>query len=658
VAWSPPELDAGESPGAHTDPPPATDPAYWRDTAPTPVPPSDDAREGARAAPFVLLSLLVSLFGFLVVAYVLYEFKFDAAGVTVDGLPTRVVFVGGILLAVAPFLVTVFHRVPITFLIPPVLLVVFLYPLFSPFGLPYDRDSVYVVQFAQQVLTSGAWVPAHGVQQQGIVYSYYPGVAVFLAEVASLTSLPLFTTFPWSIDAFRLLVIPPAIYALAARLFGSKVAPLAVLLYLVEPSIEMNVPTQQDFAVTFFVLAITTIGFLAVSGPWATGALRVAVVTATTLVIVSHHVSTYLLLGLLGALALLPRILWREDPYPSARTLPTFLRSVAFAVLWAALVSFPVLVLQWTILGQNLSALVGPSAASTAIPGASFPLYQTVWVFVGVAIVGAIAILTLLEARRRADRSFVTMALLSVLLLAIVSIPFLSTGFSFLALREFEFTGVILAPVSAWWIITRLVGRRDPSSPEAPPPPPPRRGARARDRPPPNPLARGAVALAVVAVLVTGGSLVPLSTRDQFSPLQDDLIDSPMFITPASYAAVQWAESNLSRAHSMWGDMLTYTVFGGFGGFHVAWDSYELFNGTGFAHDAVFRLAVGSYVVVDPQMLMYFAPPMFPGTAQYQPTAALTESELAKFQNPSYFSPVFSNSAFTIYVTTAIPPSN
>jgi hypothetical protein len=629
--------------------------------SPPPTSASAPSADDGRTARLGLTSLLVSLLGFLVVALVLYEFKFHGVTAYFDGAPTRIVFVLGILLAVAPFLLIIFRRVPLTFLALPVLLLVFLYPLFSPFGLPYDRDSVYVFQFARDLLVSGSWTPGSGVTEQGIVYSYYPGIAIFLAEAASLTSLPLTSTFSWSTDLFRLLVIPAAVYAMTSRLFSARVAPLAVLLYLVEPSIEMNIPTQQDFAVTFFILTIAVVAFLAVSASPDTWPLRLSVVMATSMVVVSHHVSTYLLLGVLGAFALFPRILWRQDPYPSARSLPVFLRTLAFGLFWAGVIALPVLQVQSIILSQNLAALVNPSPASTSIPGASFPLYETVLVILAIAAVVVIAVWTLVESKRRNDRSFVTMAILSVLLLAILSIPFISTGFSFLALREFEFVGIILAPVAAWWIMTRLVVGRGAASPGPALPSGAYLASGPAVRPGKSPPRRGwraGVALGVVALLVIGGSLVPLSTRDQFSPVKDDLIDSPMFINQDSYAAAEWANLHLSLAHPLWGDELAYTVFGGFGGFHLVWDSYELFNGTGFAADAVSRLTVGSYVITDPHMTTYFAPPMFPGSGAYQPSAGLTLAEVDKFQNPSYFSVVYENPAFTIYVTTARPIAN
>jgi hypothetical protein len=610
------------------------------------------------AADRLLWSLVASLAGFVVIAWVLYQFKFDHVTDLLYGVPTRLVFAFGILLAVAPFLVTIAHRVPIQFLAPPILLLFFLYLIFSPFGIPYDRDPVYVYQFAQSLLSSGSWTPGAGVTTQGVTYSYYPGGTVFIAESASLTATPLFTTFDWSTELLRLLLIPPLIYAFTARLLHPRAAALAVLLYVVEPSIEMNIPTQQDFAVTFFIFSVVLLGYLAVDTGRDAQFLRLSLIMTTGLVIASHHVSTYILIGFLGAIALLPRVLWRRDPFPNAHSMSVFLRTLVMGVAWGLLIALPVILQQATTLDQNISALFHPGVATSAIPGASFPLYEIVAVVLGVVAAGVLAVLAWRDARRRGDRSFMTVAVMSVLLLAILSVPFLSTGFSFLALREFEYIGVILAPVSAWWIVTRLApgtpataGLTAPSAPRTngwARPGSFRRARRAVGHP--------VLAVGLIALFVVSGVFVPLSTRDQFAPVVDLQADSPMYISPTAYAAAEWATAHLSRSHEIWGDYLAYTVLGGFGDFRIIWNSYMLFNGTGFSALALSRLDVGSYIVIDPYMNTSFTYPMFWGPNADQPSAALTAGELAKFQNPLYFSLVYVNPVFTIYVANALPP--
>jgi hypothetical protein len=613
----------------------------------------------ARSANLVVLSLFVSLLGFLVVAGVLYEFKFHGVTDYFHGVPTRLVFAFGILLAAAPFLATIVRRVPLWFLVPPLVLLFFLYPIFSPFGIPYDRDPVFLYQFARTLLTSGVWSPGNGVSEQAIVYSYYPGGATFIAESASLTSIPLSSSFTWSTELFRFLVIPPIVYALTARLLNPKAAALAVLLYVVEPSIEMNVPTQQDFAVTFFLLSILLLGYLAVESGADAWFLRLSLVMSTALVVVSHHVTTYLLVGFLAGFALIPRLLRRPDPSPNSRSTRVFVRTLAFAVLWGLLIALPVLQQQGGTLVQNVSDVFHPGPATTSIPGASFPDYEIALIALGILATGILAVLALLWARRNRIWAFVTLALMTAVLVALLSIPFLSTGFSFLALREFEYTGIILAPISAWWIVTRLApgaaGRTTGSEyPGASPVP---ASGPSRFRRMTRAVGHPRVAVALAALFVVSGVLVPLSTRDQFAPVQEYQIDSPMFITPTVYSAVEWAAAHLSPTHEMWGDYLAYTAFGGFDNFRIMWDSYALFNGTWFSSFAISRLDVNSYVVIDSYMTEYYSSPMFWGPGQDQPSAVLTHAELAKFQDTAYFSLIYVNPVITIYIVTTVPPA-
>ena len=191
--------------------PPAGDAPFVPPVIPTPPRPT-----GSWTPVFLLF---LSFLGFLGIALLLYSIKFDAVTSDWHGFPTRVAFVLLLALASAPFALTIFRRVPVLYLAFPVILIFFIYPIFSPYGLPYSRDTIFNFQFAQAIQSSGTWQPLSGVVGQADVYSYFPGGAIFNAEVSSMTSLSLFQTFLWSYDLLRLLVIPLAVFALASRLF-------------------------------------------------------------------------------------------------------------------------------------------------------------------------------------------------------------------------------------------------------------------------------------------------------------------------------------------------------------------------------------------------------------------------------------------------------
>ena len=632
----------------------------WKES-PAPVDPATLSTDPTSPS-LTLLALFLSVLGFLGVALILWGFKYDGVGQTVHGLPTRVLFVFALAFAAAPFFVTIFRKVPLPALILPVVLVVMLYPLFSPYGIPFSRDPVFNFQFSQVILGAGSWAPASGVTAQAVTYSYYPGGAVFNAEVAQLTGLSLSQTFNWSYELFRLLVIPFAIYALTTRLFGRRPAPLAVLFYIAVPSIELNIPTQQDFAVTFFLLAITAMTFLVTTPAVDSLFLRIAVVGCTALVIVSHHVSTYLLVMFLLGIAVIPFILRRKDMYPNVRAPVIFLRTLALGLVWVALVTLPVLTRQYSIFSDDLAAVIHPSAASpaaTPVPGSSFPTFELVWIAIAIAITAIGAVVTLVEKYRREEDAFVVVGIITVFLVAIFSIPFLSTGLSFLALRQLEYSGVFLAPVAAWWITERVArGHLLPPPTRAAPIGASRSTTRRPGLPRLSPRRAGTVAVAgiLTLVIVTGGFLVPLSTRDQFANPSNLTNDSPLYINENALAAANWAATYIPRDHAFWGDQMTYTVFGGFGHFKVQWDSYPLFQGTTFSAAGVDSLHKGDLVSLDTYMTTPHLNPIFPGPLTDQPAAGMVPAaDLDKFSDSPDFALVFENSVFTVYEVVGIP---
>ena len=604
----------------------------------------------------VLWSLVASLLGFLGVALLLYEFKFHQVTDTLDGFSTRVLFVVFMASAMAPFYVSALRRVPVLYLVLPVVLLVFLYPIFSPYGLPYSHDPIYNYQFALALLNTDTWQPLLQVTAQAHTYSYYPGGAVFNAEVASLTGLPLLETFNWSYDLLRLLVIPLAVYAFTARVFGGRAAPLAVLLYLSVPSVEMNVPTQQDFATVWFLLVFVVLGFLATSrARESTTFLRVMVIVFSAMAILSHHVTTYLLLGLLAGLAILPWLVQRRDPYPNARSLTVLVRTIAFVLLWVALVTLPVVQRQRDLLFTNFLSIFtsASSAHALAPPGQSFPAYELAWLGIAIVLLVGSALICLIEIFPGGRHAYASFGILTSMLVGVLAIPFFSTGFTFLALRVFEYVGIFLAPAAAWWLTHRLARRRSGNA-AAPPSPRPEAGKNA------GPLrGRGPAALAVVFafVMVTGGLLVPLSTRDQFAEAPSDLqVSSPMLVNESAYAAAFWANDHLNHSQPIWGDYLTYSVLGGYAHFETVWNSFPMFATASFNTTLVQRMHVGQYVVVDVPMMTPYSPPLFYGPSDQQPAFPIPAVNLAKFDQPGYFAVLYQNDIFTIYQIAQIPP--
>jgi hypothetical protein len=624
-----PSSSPGQSDAAPADaPPPASEP-------PTVV--SQPGR--------VLVALTLSLAGFVGVAVLIYGTKYLGVGPTVFDLPSRDLWVMSLILGASPLLVAVFQRVSLIFLLPPVALIFLLYPLFSPFGLPYDRDVIFNFQFASVLLQTGHWAPGVGVTEAATTYSYYPGSGVYNAEFASVTGVPLVKTVQWSIPLFRLLVLPPTVYALGNRLFGRRVGILGLLLVMGTPSILFNVSVQQEFAVPFLALTFLLLAYLVLEPAIPSKGIVITFVLCSSFIVLSHHLTSYVTLAWLGGFLLVASLLARKGAMRWSRAAPLFAGYLIVFVLYTYFVSAPAFVEQIVQIGPALNGFLTVTPSSVTPGGAgigqSFPLYQQVWVYGAFLVIIVAGILGLQALRRTDGWSFAGINVTVALVLTIVSIPFLATYFSFLVLRVMEWTGLFLMPMAAWWILDRWLPRiswpRPAESPST------RRYKWHWGR-----YVGPVAAIAVIVLIFTGGSLTPYSSRDQFAPTSQILNDSPVLVDPTDYNVGLWAHAHLNASTVVWGDYYSYSVIGGFGRLNVVWDGYLVFNGTSVSEAAWAHLAVGDYIVVDQYMTT--KTPSFYGPATDQPTGPLSVTQVTKFNDPSYFDRVFDNSGFIIYM--------
>ncbi len=598
-----------------------------------------------------LVALGLSLLGFLAVAYLLYSFKIYGTGPTLHGLPTRVLFVFALALAAAPMMLAIFRRPPVLAVLPAVALVFLLYPLFTPYGIPSGQDAIFNYQFADAILLSGRWAPTLGVTYQAVAYSYYPASAVFNAELASFTGLPLLGTYLWGVPLLRLLMLPAIIYAVGHRYFGQRVAFVALLIFMATPSIEFNYPVQSEFAIPFFALLLMMLGYLVVGYRWEQGAVLTTAVVLAAFVVMSHHLTSYILMAWLAGLLLLwgtVRSFASRRVWLAGAAIGGY---VAFFVAYTYEVSLPNFTANYQsllVVANEVRHYSTASVGAAASVGSSFPEYQLAWTYVAYLGLIVLAVLTARQLLRTEPRRFVTPNLIIAILAAVLALPFLATAFNFVSERVMEYSEVFIAPGVAWWLLHRLMPAvRGRAASPAPGHGRPRALSRARGA------LAAALVLGLVVIIFTGGSLVPYSTRDQFAPPDAISTESPLHIDLNSYDLALWAESHLTSSSYVWGDFLTLCVFSGFGRFNMQFDQYQLFNGTTIPLVVWAQVTVGSYVVLDKYMTDSI--PQFPGPSNDQPTAPLTPGQLAKFDNPTYFDRVYQDSTYTIYQVIAVP---
>lgn len=601
---------------------------------------------------WTLVSLALSLVGTAGVAAILYAIRFGPNGAfdySAVGIPVRDLFVVALALVGAPFLVSIFYRVHWLFFLLPIVLNGILYPLFAPYGFPATRDPIFVYQFAQSLLQYGHWIPGSLVTSQAVTYSYWPAAGIYNAEFSVFTQIPLVTVFDWAQPIFRLLVVPVAVYGISLRFFGPRSAGLGVFLYLAVPSIELNIPTQQDFAVGWLALTLLFLACLATEKRGQDVGLRIGLILFSSMVVIAHHLSSYITLGWLAGLAILPYLLWgsREGrkASPSVRPFAVFLRYLAVIVFFAILVSAPGIHQNLTVLLSNINALLtstGPTGRARTV-GQTFPPYQLGWIFACMGLVALFALLILRKTLRVPRYKFLVTNLIIGIVGAALALVFLPTGLSILSLRVMEYVGLILMPGAAWFIVSVIATYRR----KATAPPAPSRTRRLRIRWAPI----GAVACALV--IFTGGALVSLTTRDAFAPSNATTIDAPRYIDENAYATAVWASSHLDRSKLVWGDRLAYSVLGGLANLPIRWDSFKVFNGTNLTDTNWSGLQRGQYIAVDD--LMTRVTPSFFGPSRDQPLGPLPPAALAKFEAPTYFQVLYQNSVFTIYQVVRVP---
>ncbi|MGI0132382.1 MAG: hypothetical protein ACREDK_04740 [Thermoplasmata archaeon] len=598
---------------------------------------------------FGVFLLFLSLIGVVGFAAMVYWSKFYG-GPVLAGLPSREVFVVLLALACSPFVLALWHRhVPLLYLAVPTTIVFLLGPLMSPYGLPAFRDDIFNLQFAQSLLTYSSWVPGQGVTAQAVTYSYYPGSGVFNAETSQMLGLPLLTTFQWGLPLLRLLVIPTGVYAITSRLYGSRAGVLAIFLYMAVPSIVLNEVVQQEFGMIFFLLTLLAMVALLDRNNPSEPSLRFCLLIFSSYVVVSHHLTSYVLAFWLGVIAVIPLLVRGRVSVPWLRTGPTAARYFAFFLFYVLVLTSGILYKHLSTLTTYLTQLIQgvPPSGHVAQLGSAFTPGEIGWILASVVFEILLALLLIFEVTQRTRLTFVVANLFAAVALMVGGLVLFPTPFNFIALRVMEYAGLIVCPASAWWLIRRYVQRR---------PLPPRPSALPRRRPAesgPTGMVPFTAALAVLLVFA-GGSLITITTRDQFAPSSTLLSDSSLFITQQAYHDVQWADSHLNRSHYIWGDYLVYSTFGGFGGFGMHYDNFYLFNGTSLSAGQYGRLAIGDYVILDAYLTKIT--PEFFGPSTDQPSAPLSIAEVGKFSDPTHFHVRYTDSLFTIYEVTNITP--
>lgn len=594
-----------------------------------------------------ITSLAFSLMGFIGLYAVVQGLKAGSFEIP------RLLYLGFLVMAGAPFLVALVQPPKLPFLLPPVVAGFLAYPIGAPYGIVYSIDPIFNFAFTQNVLETGFWSPGAGTAFD-TTYSFYPIGNVFVAYTILTTAAPPAVAFMWIQPIFRLLAVPATVYAIGQRLFGVRVAALALFFYLSTASVLFNSPIQQGVGTVFVGLSLLALVVLTQSpGQAQKRRAQILFMLVSAGIVMSHHLSSYIFAAWLSALGVLML-------HPRFRPMGSGARLTASVIYFVALLNLYIVAFTWPIFFGHeqtfetvVTGLFAPQEFRTDRPSLGSGLGRTFSLLeiglLGGSILGLLlfALIGVVQYRRARQEPFAVANGLVTAVMVLTTLPLLLTGLSYVPLRIGEYANFFIAPFAAATLLRW--GRTDPFrlvhiS----------RGTFRSERWLPK-----AFVVLICAVLFAGGSLAPGGNmRIYFETPSGRTSESPIYHSSDVIRSWNWAVGHFfgseTRTPRVWGDQLATEAFGGFAGMEIDFGSTRLFQGDTMHPTARNRLVVGDYIAVSRHVLVsrpnFFNEPPLPNP--------LTPEEIGKFDTDPALALVYRDEVFAIYRVMLEPCAN
>jgi len=316
----------------------------------------------------------------------------------------------------------------------------------SPFLSSFDAISEY--RLTDMVMANHIW-SADLRLGSGLAsdYVFYPITNFLYAITSMLTGIPLILVCKY-LFVIRAFVVPPLIYKWLRNFFGSKVSYLATGLFLSSPG-SMLFPHKETLALIFFIAGIYAIMKIVKTREF----LVIGLLSMLTL-IMTHHLTTYICLGLLTSLFFASTIFKRQSALKPA-TQFIMLSYVSFGA-WITFIAWTVVSVHERLLSEVFLRILMPRSEVLFQLMQPYIPYEKTIIWVGYAITlisGSLGFIHYLRDRKNRSFAFVTITffLLAFLILA--------TGFRFapsptlqtiiISHRAYEFGFLCVAPLSA-----------------------------------------------------------------------------------------------------------------------------------------------------------------------------------------------------------------
>jgi hypothetical protein len=395
----------------------------------------------------------------------------------------------------------------------------------DPFGFMYSDELVHAYN-AQNVLDTGSLLHPNPILP---VTTHYVGLPAVTDAATSLSGLGVFGAGLVVIGLARLVMMLALFLLFEDITQSARVAGLASLFYVAHPNFVFFTGqyAYESLAFPLAVLAVASVNrWMRPDDTKARRGWAIAALVATTAVVMTHHMSTYALVGFLLAVSVAHAIVARNstesNPWPFAAF------ASVMAVAWLVFVASDTAGYLSIIFGQAFKETIRTLAFESAPRqlfksdrGGGSPWGETVVGFASVALIAALLPVAILETWRRHRRNTVAVVLAagSVAYLGVLFLRFVPRAWE-IANRasEFLFVGVALMLAYASIRIVALL---------------------------PRGLGRFAVAGAA-ALLLAGGVIAGWPTDLRLSlPYRVDV--GSTVLEPQGTTAARWSRANLGQ---------------------------------------------------------------------------------------------------------------
>ena len=318
-----------------------------------------------------------------------------------------------------------------------------------------SRDAIADYELTDKMITNSRWSP--GVQLTiAPEYQFYPITNFLYASTSLLTGIPLLLVVKY-LFIIKALVVTPLAEKLFRSFFDHRVAYLATILFLASPG-AILFPHKEAFAMVFFFLGIYAITEVVKTRQH----LFIGLISLVTL-IMTHHFSTYVFLGLLASMFLAGHFLKRANIIRVSNQF-FMLYLIAF-IAWIGFIASTIFVFHQKLLFNVLFAALYPGQLTFSELTPLYAPYERsiLWLGYGITIVsGGLGFLSYVRNGKKRSSSFLVIALFLLPVLVVASI----FRFSPLRLnvlishRAYEFGYIFVGAVSAFFFVRIFQSRK------------------------------------------------------------------------------------------------------------------------------------------------------------------------------------------------------